>query len=70
MNQEKFNILSDKEQWAWVLENKGLIQSIELDNDETYINLEDNYLAMKSYIGNSGGAEILLELLGFTTQGV
>lgn len=67
MNKQKFDTLSEKRQWAWLLENKEAVEQIELDNDETYISFkgEEDECRFKADIGNRQGVNYLLEALGF-----
>ena len=70
MHKETFNALDKNEQWIWLVENKGLVTQIELDNDETYISFIDQSgeCRFKSDIGSRGGAFCLLIALGFTVN--
>ena len=67
MNKKTFDSLDEKGQWAWLLENKSLVEQIELDNDETYISFvgEEEESRFKADIGNRQGVNYLLESLGF-----
>lgn len=63
--------MSASEQWAWIVSNdlKNDI-TIELDNDTTYIKFENDYVTLKSDLGNREGVTHLLEALGIKVTGV
>jgi len=72
MNKKNFDALDEKEQWAWLLANKDLVEQIDLDNDVTYISFrgEEDESRFKSDIGNRQGVNYLLEALGFSVYDV
>ena len=63
----KFNSLkSDRERWQWVIDNQNLGIIVNLDNDDTFITVDDvdeGLGRFDDYIGDSDGIFILLEVL-------
>ena len=73
MTKEKWNKLSDKKRWQWVIANQDKGITVLLDNDQTFISFPDedaDCLDFDDYIGNSGGVVTLLEILGVRAEGV
>lgn len=71
MDQKKFNSMSSLDQWKFVVRNPKLINHVLLDNDETYIVLNDGTnLHPKSDVGNRSGVELLFESIGISAEEV
>ena len=66
MTEIKWNRMTDKDRWRWVLQNqdKGFI--VMLDNDDTFIQSEDGeqVFTFTEYLGWSEGVVILLQVIG------
>ena len=66
---------NDDERWRLVLENKDLGFLVNLDNDDTFITLDDEKyeevtLNFDDYIGWSDGVLILLRVCGVMAESV
>ncbi len=72
MYKQIFDALEAAAQWEWILQNKEKIETIALDNDETFVSFvgEDSEGIFKADIGNREGATLLLEALGFEVYDV
>ena len=66
MTETKWNSMTDKDRWQWVMQNqdKGFI--VMLDNDDTFIQREDGeqVFTFTEYLGWSEGVVILLDVIG------
>lgn len=67
--------LTSQDQWKWVVENKELIKSLDLDNDSTYVNFkgdkEGEYsVNLIDWIGWDDGVIYLLKAIGIKGEPV
>jgi hypothetical protein len=73
MKQEQFKTLTSEQQWKWVVDNKEMIEQVDLDNDGTWVSLkgsDDECLTMKAYLGWDDGVQHLLTAIGIPNSPV
>lgn len=71
MTKEKWEKMSDKERWEWVLANQDKGITIYCDNDATYLQLEDenaDCLDFDGYVGWNDGIFALFEAVGIKAE--
>lgn len=76
MNNRKWEKMTDRQRWEWVIANQALGIVVMLDNDQTFVVTPDedgewgDSLDFDDYLGWSDGVIAVLELLGVKSESV